>query len=170
MMEKEYYESHKIIDNLISQILSEEINEENIRKGFNFLTLLGKDALLKAQEEANYKWQKYLAKRGKELQKRELPDFSNRYVSYYVHRYIVDDVLRYILGYFGIGGGQVVDYFDLAYSIFSTMKNKRPSQWVNEIKNKIKIWVEIKGKNEEVVKAVAMASARLSYSLLYGSL
>jgi len=147
------------LNEIINDLSTKEITIEEILKADDVLYLLKPYTLRIISQDANWRYRKWVAKRGKNL-----PDGakSRTQKGFFVRR-VIEEVVKQIIGYYGITGGIQIYYLCLAGQITKRIKTKPLTRWVNIIKERIKYWVEFRGCEPKVAHAVALATAKAFY-------
>jgi hypothetical protein len=114
--------------------------------------------IARLQREAEWKFKKWLAKRGKDLP----PDAREKQATYLWIRQLIDTLAYYVNGAFGITGGAFITQTQFMLNLHSKIKNKPISQWLKTAEETLNVW---KNKPSVNVKALT-ASTHLCLKLM----
>lgn len=157
------------LENLLNEINKNGVNVETIWKGFPLGVFLAKWDIDRITREAGFRAKKFMVKRGRNMVKTwgetEIGVFEGKMFEAYYLRLVLDHVLGYVLGYYGVSGARQLIFRILGYSIAKTIKEKTAREWVKDIEQKIRVWKTKYNEDEDLLKAVAMISAMVSFEV-----
>jgi len=103
------------------------------------------------QTEAKWKFNKWLAKRGKDLP----PDARVRMATFLWIRELIDALAYYVNGTFGATGYAFITQTQFMLSLYKKIKNKPISQWCETANEILTIWKTKQGVNSKALNASA---------------
>jgi len=80
---------------------------------------------------------------------------------------LLEEAVKAILSYYNIVGSQSIIYHTLAMKIAKIIKSVHPRQWENFIKREIQVWKLRFNADERILRAVALAAAKLAFRHYY---
>jgi len=158
-----------LLETLISQAKNTDFSVIHLTPPFNFESLFSSYELKEIERKANSSLAKFWSKRGKEaiqnyaqeVQEEQAKLMSEKLSKYYYFRWFLDSLLSKVLSYYGILGGEFVDYRNLANSILGKLRRNGVSNVKEIVESKIKEWKERFSINEEIGRVVSYIVVKL---------
>jgi len=171
--EKKTEDKDKTLENVFKQVSIRSQILDNLAKKeldpFDFLStselniLFDNFAVLRLIEENEISYSKWLEKRGKDFNEVIQQKTKKRFL---VYRYL-DELVRTVLGHYGILGSTFLNYRGFALSTFRTLENAKVENWKGIIQSKIRVWSLKYELNEEALKVLGIVVAKFTARYLY---
>lgn len=122
----------------------------------------------RALRKAVFVTEKYIIKKKIDTDTLFGKEVASKFFTGWTCRALVDVAVNTVLGFYGISGGLQLDYKQLAYKIMGIVKNYHVQEWVKRISSALEDWMQKHDANEEVLRAVTLASAKITAEFYYG--
>jgi len=146
-------------EKFLGELASKPLTLEEIMDEAGVDVLVSATDVVRAERDSAYRFKKWVLKRGRGLSE----DIRERTAAGFRLRAYVDEAMRTVLGYYGVAGPLFVNYASLGYRVMRIVKGSDPRIWVKKIGDEIKTWELKWGLKGEILKAVALASAKVTY-------
>ena len=153
----------KTVSDVIEQLKKEPLTLETIMDVSEAKFILGRWGILQVTDEAQSRFEKWLAKRGKNLSPRQ----QERMRRALFMNVAVERIVREVCGYYGIAGAQRLEYMNLARKIYKEIARRDPRDWPSRLKNILDFWRRDRKINREIGHVVVLLAAKISYDVLY---
>ena len=80
---------------------------------------------------------------------------------------LVEEAVKAILSYYNIVGSVSIVYHSLAMKVIKIIKRVHPRQWERTIKKEIEIWKVRYNADEKILRATALAAAKIAFRHYY---
>ena len=123
----------------------------------------------RALRKAVYITEKYLVKRKIDTNTLLGRETASKMFTGWTCRALVDEAVNTVLAFYGISGGLQLDYKQFAYKIMRIVKDYHIQEWVDRISSTLEDWMKKHKVNEEALRAVTLASAKITAEFYHGN-
>jgi len=164
--------TNKVSDNLrrkmVYQLAKQPISLDSIFEDREIPLLFYPRDEGRALRKAVYVTEKYIVKRKIDTDSLLGKETASRMLTGWTCRALIDEAVNTVLGFYGISGGVQLEYKLFAYRIMKIVKNYHVQEWVKRISSALEDWMRKHKVNEDALRAVALASAKITAEFYYG--
>jgi len=135
----------------IVKLANEPLTLQSINDKSVFYQILLAENVVRLQEEARRRWEKWVAKRGKELH--EQSQMAN--LDFHHIRVMIETLNRYICDAFGLVGDSRLQSLRFMSRLWRRLKKETMGQWMRIIDEELKIWEKKPNSDPKVLKVAA---------------
>jgi len=159
-------------ENAIKDLFSKEITLEEIINSNDIDIILPDIVRAKLAKEVDYKTEKWMrftpSYRVSNTDEKIKAVIRDRVWSSQFLKICIDYIVKSITCFYGVTGIPTLFYIQYGYSIASKIRNEPLKVWKDKIENQIKVWSIRHGGDEKLLRAIALAVAKLTFEL-YGA-
>jgi len=156
----------------IKDLFSKEITLEEIINSNDIDIILPDIVRAKLVKEADYKTEKWMkftpSYRVSKADEKTKAVIRDRVWNSLFLKMCIDYIVKSITCFYGVMGTHALFYIQYGYSVASRIRNEPLKVWKDKLENQIKVWSIRHGGDEKLLKAIALAVAKLTFEL-YGT-
>jgi hypothetical protein len=141
----------------IVKLADEPITFQSISNKAILYQVLLAENITRIQEEARRRWEKWVAKRGKEL----LEQSRMANLDFHQIRVMIEVLNRYVCDAFGVIGDDRLQTLRFMSRLWARLKKQTMNQWVRIVDEEMKIWEKKPNTNPKVLRAAAHMALKL---------
>jgi hypothetical protein len=141
----------------IVKLADEPITFQSISDKTIFYQILLAENVTRIQERARRRWEKWVAKRGKDL----LEQSRIAYLDFHWVRALIETLNRYICDAFGLVGDRRLQTLRFMSRLWTRLNKETISQWMRIVDEELKIWEKKPNVEPKVLKVAAHMTLKL---------
>jgi hypothetical protein len=141
----------------IVKLADEPITFQSISNKAILYQVLLSENITRIQEEAQRRWEKWVAKRGKEL----LEQSRMANLDFHQIRVMIETLNRYVCDAFGLVGDDRLQTLRFMSRLWARLKKETMGQWIRIVDEEMKIWEKKPNTNPKALRAAAHMALKL---------
>lgn len=144
------------VDKAIGMLESKEISAGEILDDTEIPMLVSSFYVGRAERKASYRLAKWVKKKGSYVD----DDMMARVAFAFGQRAYLDEAMKTVLGYYGIGGSIQINYLGLGYRVGKIVRELDPRAWSKRIGGEIESWRIRFDLDKKILEVIALISAK----------
>jgi len=141
----------------IVKLADEPITFQSISNKAIFYQILLSENLTRIQEEAYRRWEKWVAKRGKEL----LEQSRMANLDFHQIRVLIETLNRYVCDAFGLIGDDRIQTLRFMSRLWARLNKATIGQWMRIVDEELKIWEKKPNTDPKILRVAAHMTLKL---------